>query len=158
MNYRIEKKEAFRIVGVKKHMEWNVEENFAQAPQLWAEVFENGKFETICNLSNQEPYGVLGISTSMNKNFDYYIACSTNKPKPENMYEYEVPATTWAIFECVGPMPNAIQEIQKRITTEWLPTSGYEYGDSPDIEVYPEGDAKSPDYKAEVWLPIVKKQ
>jgi AraC family transcriptional regulator len=32
-------------------------------------------------------------------------------------------------------VPTAIQELQKRIITEWLPTTGYEYADAPDIEV-----------------------
>ena len=158
MNYRIEKKEAFRIVGAKKHFDLNVEENFIQVPQFWGEVLESGMIGKIGQLSNKEPYGVLGVSTCMNgKDFDYYIASSTDKPLQENMNEYQVPATTWAIFECIGPMPNAIQELQKRIITEWLPTSGYEYADAPDIEVYPEGDTSSQNYKCEVWLPITKK-
>lgn len=157
MNYRIEKKDAFRMVGAKEHMNVNVEESFGRVPQFWGETFQNGKFEIICQLSNQEPSGVLGVSTCMNgKDFDYYIASATDKPVPENMYEYEVPAATWAIFECIGPMPNAIQDLQKRIITEWLPTSGYEYADAPDIEVYPAGDTTSPTYKTEVWLPINK--
>jgi AraC family transcriptional regulator len=54
-------------------------------------------------------------------------------------------------------MPNAIQQLQTRILTEWLPTSGYEYADAPDIEVYTEGDTSAPDYAAQVWLPVVKK-
>ena len=158
MNYRIEKKEAFRIVGAKKHFELNIEENFKEVPQFWGEVFQNGMFFEISKLSNQEPLGVLGVSTCMNgKDFDYYIASATDKSIPQNMYEYMVPATTWAIFECIGPMPNAIQELQKRIITEWLPTSGYEYADAPDIEVYPVGNINSPEYKCEVWLPITKK-
>ena len=158
MNYRIERKDAFRIVGAKEHMELNVEENLARVPLFWAETYQNGMFMDVCKLSNKEPYGVLGICTCMNgKDFDYYIACATDKSIPEKMFEYQVPASTWAIFECVGPMPTAIQELQKRIVSEWLPTSGYEYADAPDIEVYPEGDTTSPDYKCEVWLPIVKK-
>ncbi|NLD48579.1 MAG: AraC family transcriptional regulator [Clostridiaceae bacterium] len=158
MNYRIEKKEAFRIVGAKKHFELNVEENSVQVPKFWGEVIQNGRIGQIGQLSNKEPNGVIGVCTCMNgKDFDYYIAAATDKPLPENMHEYVVPATTWAIFECIGPMPSAIQELQKRIITEWLPTSGYEYADAPDIEVYPEGDTSSPDYKCEVWLPIVKK-
>jgi AraC family transcriptional regulator len=158
MNYRIEKKEAFRIVGAKEHMLLNVEENFARVPQFWAETFQNGSFETICGLADKEPYGVLGVSTCMNgKDFDYYIACATDKQIPANMHEYEVPAATWAIFECIGPMPAAIQDLQKRIVTEWLPSSGYEYADAPDIELYPQGDVTAPDYKTEVWLPVIKK-
>jgi AraC family transcriptional regulator len=105
MNYRIEKKEAFRVVGAKKHFELDVEENFKQVPQFWGEVFQNGMFFEICKLSNREPLGVLGVSTCMNgKDFDYYIASATDKPVPENMHEYLVPETTWAIFESIGPM------------------------------------------------------
>ncbi|WP_338056064.1 GyrI-like domain-containing protein [Thermanaerosceptrum fracticalcis] len=44
------------------------------------------------------------------------------------------------------------------MVTEWLPTSGYEYADAPDIEVYTDGDQQSPTYRSEVWLPIVKKK
>jgi len=73
------------------------------------------------------------------------------------MVEYNVPKCTWAVFECVGAMPNAIQELQKRIITEWLPTSGYEYANAPDIEVYSEGDQQADNYRCEVWLPITKK-
>jgi AraC family transcriptional regulator len=158
MNYRIEKKEAFRVVGAKKHFELDIEENFKNVPQFWGEVFQNGMFFEICKLSNREPLGVLGLSTCMNgKDFDYYIASATDKPVPENMHEYKVPEATWAIFESIGPMPDAVQDLQRRIITEWLPTSGYEYADAPDIEVYPEGDTGSPDYRCEVWLPITKK-
>lgn len=74
------------------------------------------------------------------------------------MAEYEIPAGTWAIFDCVGPMPHSVQDLQRRIVTEWLPASGYEYADAPDIEVYPEGDQFSKDYSCQVWLPIVKKE
>lgn len=53
-------------------------------------------------------------------------------------------------------MPFAIQEIQKRAITEWLPTSGYEYADAPDIEVYLNQDPNNS--KFEVWILIRKKQ
>lgn len=158
MNYVIEKKDAFRIVGVKEHMALNVDENMSRVPVLWAETFQNGSFEKICSLAYGEPSGILGVSTCMNgKDLDYYIASVTNQPVPENMHEYIIPATTWAIFECIGPMPTAIQEMQKRIVSEWLPTSGFEYADAPDIELYPAGDVTSPSYRSEIWLPVTKK-
>jgi len=158
MDYRIEEKDAFRIVGVREHMELDIEANFARTPQFWAETFENGMFEVVCALGNKEPQSILGVSTCMNgKDFDYYIASATDKPTPDGTHAYTVPAGTWAVFPCTGPMPDAIQALQKRIVTEWLPVSGYEYANAPDIEVYPAGDTASPDYKCEVWLPIVKK-
>lgn len=158
MNYRIEKKDAFRMVGVKEHYPTQVEESFMKVPQFWTRTTQSGTVQKILALLNQPPFGLLGVSTCMNgKDFDYYIAVSTDKPVPEGMEAYEVPACTWAIFECVGAMPAAIQELQKRVISEWLPASGYEYADAPDIEVYFEGDQQSPDYRCEVWLPITKK-
>ncbi len=159
MNYRIEKKEAFRIVGVKKRYELNIEENFSEVPMFWQKTSENGIIPEICSLICKEPFGLLGVSSCMNgKNFDYYIAVATDKDTPKGMYEYTVPQSTWAIFESVGPLPDALQNLQGRIITEWLPTSGYEYANAPDIEVYFGGNQQSENYKCEIWLPIIKKE
>ncbi len=159
MNYKIETKDAFRIVGVKKHFPMDVEENFAEVPRFWQETAWAGAIPKLCDLLNRPPFGIMGVSTCMNgKDFDYYIAVTSDKPVPDGMTEYEIPACTWAIFECVGPMPTAIQQLQTRIVSEWLPVSGYEYAAAPDIEVYPEGDQAAFDYKCEVWFPVVKKK
>lgn len=158
MNYRIEKREAFRIVGVKAHYELNAEENFAQIPAFWARTVQSGAFAQILGLLNQEPRGILGVCSGMNgRDFDYYIAAPSDKTVPEGLEEYTVPACTWAVFTCVGPMPSAIQDLQKRIVGEWLPGSGYEYANAPDIEVYFEGNQQAEDYRCEVWMPVEKK-
>lgn len=157
MNYRIEHKDAFRIVGVMRHFCTTIEGSFEQVPMFWGEVSSNGDIEKVIETGNAEPCGVLGVCTCMDgRDFDYYIACASNKPVPEGMDEYVVPACDWAVFECIGPMPNAMQQLQTRIITEWLPVSGYEYADAPDIEVYTQGDMQSPDYRSEVWLPVKK--
>ncbi len=157
MNYRIEHKDAFRIVGVMRHFCTTIEGSFEQVPMFWGEVSSNGVIEKVIETGNAEPCGVLGVCTCMDgKDFDYYIACASNKPVPEGMSDYVVPACDWAVFECIGPMPNAMQQLQTRIITEWLPVSGYEYADAPDIEVYTQGDMQSSDYRSEVWLPVKK--
>ncbi|MHC1696198.1 MAG: effector binding domain-containing protein [Eubacteriales bacterium] len=158
MNYKIEKKDPIRIVGVKMHLDSDVEVNFSQVPLFWQRTTQSGAIPQILSLLDSPPFGLLGVSTCMEgSDMDYYIAVPTSKDVPDGMEEYVIPSETWAVFECVGAMPNAIQELQKRIITEWLPSSGYEYANAPDIEVYFEGDQYSPDYKCEVWLPIVKK-
>lgn len=158
MNYRIEEKDAFRIIGVKERYQLNVDENFANIPLFWQRTTQSGIVEKMLPIMNTEIQGVLGVSTCWKgkEYFDYYIAVASTDDVPEGMEEYEVTAATWAIFECVGAMPHAIQQLQKRIVTEWLPTSGYEYANAPDIEVYFEGNQESENYKCEVWLPIVK--
>ena len=49
-----------------------------------------------------------------------------------------------------------MQELERRIITEWLPASGYEYGNAPDIEVYLNADPRNAKY--EVWIPVVKQE
>lgn len=158
MNYRIEKKEAFRIVGVRESMRVNLEENFVKVPRLWLQAAQDGSIMKLAQMMNRPPFGILGVSTCMDgAEMDYYIGASTDMPVPEGMEETVIPGGTWAVFECTGPLPNAMQDMQKRIITEWLPASGYEYADAPDIEVYSDGDQQASDYRTEIWLPITKK-
>ena len=46
----------------------------------------------------------------------------------------------------------SVQELERRIFTEWLPASGYEYGDAPDLEVYLNPDPD--DTVFEIWVPV----
>ncbi|MGJ4850207.1 GyrI-like domain-containing protein [Bacillota bacterium Meth-B3] len=158
MNYRIEQKEAFRIVGVKAHYTLSVEQNFTEVPAFWQQTAQSGSIGRILALANREPKALLGVTSSMTgPAFDYYIAAASDADAPEGMEAFTVPACTWAIFPCVGAMPHAIQALQKRVIGEWLPASGYEYADAPDIELCFEGDQQAEDYRCEVWLPVTKK-
>ncbi len=156
MNYRIETKQAFRIVGVSQPMPSQMEEAFAAVPQMWQKVGADGSIPKLLGLMNSQPMGILGVSVCMeDENWRYFIAVASESPAPEGMQEYTIPACTWAIFPGEGPMPHAIQEMSKRIMTEWLPTSGYEYANAPDIEVYLNEDTQNSRF--EIWLPVVKK-
>ncbi|MCE5188473.1 MAG: AraC family transcriptional regulator [Eubacteriales bacterium] len=159
MNYRIETKESFRIVGVKLRANWSPEkqEGFGEVPKFWAKHAQLGTIPQLCQIMDPKTPGIFGVSTGDWQHagqFDYYIAVASGQPVPEGMTAYEVPACTWAIFECRGAMPAAIQSLQQRIVTEWLPGSGYQYANAPDIELYSEGDQSSPDYTCWVWLPV----
>lgn len=154
MNYRIESKEAFRIVGVSVPLQKDIEKNFAVIPSKWEEISVNGTLQKLLGMMDTPPMGVLGVSTCNDTEpWKYYIAVSTSKEKG-HLEEYTVPAATWAIFPGTGTN-QSIQELERRVVTEWLPTSGYEYGDAPDIEVYLNPDPQNAQY--EVWIPVVKK-
>lgn len=154
MNYRIEHKDAFRIVGVSVPLEKEIEKNFAVIPSKWQEIAENGTLQKLVGMMDTAPMGVLGVSTCGDEGpWRYYIAVSSTQ-QGVGLEEYVVPASTWAIF--YGSGTNAsIQELERRIVMEWLPTSGYEYGNAPDIEVYLNPDPQNAQY--EVWIPVVKK-
>ena len=154
MNYRIETKEAFRIVGVSVPLYKEIEKNFAIIPPKWQEISQNGTLQRLIGMMDPPPMGVLGVSTCNDtEQWRYYIAVSTSQAQGD-LEEYTVPAATWAIFPGQGTN-QSIQELEQRIVTEWLPTSGYEYGNAPDVEVYLNPDPQNAQY--EVWIPVVKK-
>ncbi|NMS89343.1 AraC family transcriptional regulator [Clostridioides difficile] len=155
MNYRIEKKEAFRIVGVSQPLHTELEKNFEIVPQMWQKVALDGTLQKLIPMMDSQPQGVLGISICNDlEEWKYFISVSSTKSIDDTLDEYTIPAFTWAIFSGEGQCPKAIQELEKRIVTEWLPTSGYEYDNGPDIELYLNPDPQNA--KFEVWIPVVK--
>lgn len=154
MNYRIETKDAFRIVGVSVPLEKDIEKNFAVIPRKWQETAVNGTLQKLTGLMDTQPMGVLGVSTCNDTEpWRYYIAVASSQTD-RDLEEYTVPAATWAIFPGTGTN-QSIQDLERRIVTEWLPTSGYEYGSAPDVEVYLNPDPQNAQY--EVWIPVVRK-
>jgi len=157
LNYRIEKKEAFRILGKSYTLSKDMEENLQIVPQRWQKATMNGTIDKIVSMMAGEPSGVLGVSVACNDQEDwkYFIAVASDKPVCDPFEEYFVPASAWAIFADEGPVPQSFLDLEKRIITEWLPTSGYEFGNAPHIEVYLTPDPNNA--KFEVWIPVVKK-
>lgn len=154
MNYRIETKDAFRIIGVSQPLHRELEKNFAVVPTMWQTAATDGTVQKLAALMDAEPMGLLGVSAcGEEEDWKYFIAVSSTKPAGE-FEEYTVPAATWAVFAGEGTNLS-IQDLEQRIVTEWLPTSGYEYGNAPDIEVYLSPDPQNA--KFEVWIPVVKR-
>lgn len=50
MNYKIEKKDAFKIIGVKEHFDMNVEESFTKVPLFWQKTAQAGVIPKLCAL------------------------------------------------------------------------------------------------------------
>lgn len=153
MEYQIIKREAFRIVGLRTSIPQEIDDSFSQVPQFWAE--NAASIPAVCALIDGTVPGLLGVSTCHEGRFDhYYIAAATQAPAPEGMWETEIPACTWAVFSGSGTAPASIQELQKRIVTEWLPGSGYEWAQAPDMEVYLNQPGE--ESRFQVWIPVTK--
>jgi AraC family transcriptional regulator len=164
MDYRIEKKDQFRVIGVKKMFPNDTEQSFKLLPEFWAQCHKDGTVKKLCsyyekgNVFGDSLLGVCFAAKAGEKDFPYAIgAANNNRAAEEGLAEEIIPAHTWVVFTCTGAMPEAIQKLWRRIYTEFFPTSEYQpYGDL-DIEVYPDGDMNSPDYKSEIWIPVNKK-
>lgn len=153
MNYRIERKDAFIVAGIKQRFS-TVEGLGENIGKMWGET----PAETIGQISGLGN-GLVAVYSGMyeDNTTDYYIAAITEKNCPKTMCKLEIPALTWAIFEITGPMPTAMAEIWGRIFSEWFPTSGYEHAEAPEVEWYSNGDMSASDYKSEIWIPVIKK-
>lgn len=152
IDYSIVKKDAFEVVVTSRKF---ASENCGnEIPLYWKECRNLGLLSKVCG-----EFGIRIFSENNVKEFEYCIGCQT-KYANEITALYKIitiPSYTWAIFKCVGSMPEAIQQMWYRIYTEWLPQAKYEFLNTCDIECYTEGDINSPEYYSEIWIPVKKK-
>lgn len=164
MNYKIEDKMGFTVIGRRIRVTSNSQDD-SFIPNFWSECNQKGVTQKISEFAKgigekQTGMNLLGICADIGlpNEFEYWIGVEADGDTVSLEFEkIAIPATTWAIFEVIGPIPSAIQNMWKRIFTEFFPESGYERTNLPDLELYPPGDSSSPDYRTEIWVPILKK-
>ncbi|MFD4928999.1 effector binding domain-containing protein [Peribacillus butanolivorans] len=159
MKYNIIERDSFQLIGIKREFSLVNGENLIGIPKLWDKVNSDGTDDQLGKLNNGQIKGLLGVCVDKrilekNETMDYWIATEYNGQVPEGYSSLTIPASKWVIFEVHGPMPDAIQEVWKRIFSEWFPTSGYEHAGTPEMEVYTDDDASNPDYYSEIWIPV----
>ena len=158
MDYKIVKKEAFTVIANAKIFPYEGAKE--RVPQFWQEHFQSVKGAAVCGL-----YGI-NIDLEMGQeNFEYLIADPYNPQKevPEGFVTRTIPAFDWAVFPCKGPMPTALQDVNTKIYTEWLPAlKQYEFAAGYCVEYYDdptkyEKGTQDENYYCEIWIPVKKK-
>jgi AraC family transcriptional regulator len=164
MNYRLVEKEAFRIAGIMKRVPIIFNGVNPEISSMWQSLNEE-KINELKGLSDVEPMGLLSASTNFSENrmeekggLDHYIGVATTKKSPDCYAKLEVAASTWAVFEVVGPFPDTLQNVWGRIYSEWFPTSGYEVAEGPEILWNEHKDTTSPTFRSEIWIPVKEKR
>ncbi|TFH58511.1 AraC family transcriptional regulator [Peribacillus frigoritolerans] len=163
MNYRVEEKEAFRIIGIKKRVPIIFNGVNPEIASMWKSLDEK-TINELKNLSNVEPLGLLSASANFSEGrleekgeLDHYIGAATTRECPDNLTQLNVDASTWAVFEVVGPFPETLQNVWGRIYSEWFPSSNYEQREGPEILWNENKDITSPTFRSEIWIPVMKK-
>jgi len=181
MEFRIEKHDAIRVVGVSTPLDKDVEKAYEEGAALWAKVlfedieedlngYSNGKICRELNAAGNVKYpdgslpkynGFFGIETEHNNDGEYMIAVASPMPENDSLKEYIIPAHTWAIFsgkhffEDEDSADSFIQ-YEERIYSEWLPSSGYEIADSISVQfLLATTDLENAPF--EIWLPVKKR-
>ena len=158
MDYRITKKESFTVLASAK--EFKYENAKQEIPAFWNEHYTSG--------NGRHVGGMFGINIDPqmgHETFEYLIADVYYPAKdiPQGFVTRTIPAFTWAVFPCKGPMPDSLQDVNVKIFSEWLPAlKDYEFAAGYCVEMY-ENPEKYPkgvqdeNYYAEIWIPVKKK-
>lgn len=159
MNYRIVKREAFRIVGMMKRVTLQYNGVNSEIAAMWREL-GMARIQQLKTLSNVEPVGLVQASLNFSEgrqdggSLDQWIGAATDAPCPPGFEELAVPALTWAVFESVGPFPETLQETWGRIYAEWFPSSSYEQVAGPELLWNESNEMNSPTFRSEIWIPV----
>jgi AraC family transcriptional regulator len=150
LEYRIVEKAQFTVMG--KSRRFNTETSYDKIPEFWKEHMESGENKIVC--------GMYGICMDIDeKNFDYFIADNYNPANeiPEGCETKVIPAGTWAVFPCRGPLPKALQDVNTKIWSEWLPScKTYKLAGNYNIEMYTPPCENPDDNYNEIWIPVEK--
>ena len=162
MDCKIVKKDSFKVLErVETHTIVD-SENKNTIPDFWTRAHSDGTVKTLLENTSDKAY-IFGIcygnASTDSKTFDYSIAavCKDNCTAPKGFRVNEIPARTWAVFEVIGEMPRAIQDMFHSIYTEFFPSSEYQPTYEMDIEAYTAGAMDSPDYRSEIWVAVEKR-
>jgi AraC family transcriptional regulator len=169
MNYKIEQKEAFTVFGVEGIFNTENGDNLKTIPKFWYDEFHKGTLDKIIKATGEDWNNRYGIGP-VNSICDYrrtggstfpYMLCALKTPKSvtDGYTEVNVPAATWAIFtteeHTKEETSGVIQNLVKRVYTEWLPTASYEKIDGYEFEMY--YNKENGKCYCETWIRVTRK-
>lgn len=153
MDIKIEKKQAFKVAGYNEQ-----DINSSLCPNVWDKLYGKYSHEELAGLGKGESVGVCHDVESPDR-INYmagYITTDIEKAKDMGLEVLEVDEAEYAVVELTGKVPECIHAGWKYLMEVFFPEHGYIHSGKPDVEYYFKGDMHSPDYKMELWVPVVK--
>lgn len=166
MDYRIETKPAFKVIGYELKTKSNGE-NLKEIPAFWQTYIQNGWSRTIPNRVHAESPVELGICHGFDMEagtFLYLIGMEATdfENVPEGLACREFGEAEYAVFTTPKvpeeQFSNSIQSTWQAIFGEWFPHSGYEHAGKPEFELY---DARSGPgnelWQMDIYVPVKRR-
>ena len=156
MNYRMIQREEFQVFGLSATISTNQEKAFRQVPEFFRKCDEEHVPDEINALLGRfhDNHTLSAIYHQTEDSYQYMLCQFLPKGLsiPDKFTVLTVPQSTWAIFD----VPDCeMQEMWKRIWSEWFPTSGYEAVNGVSFEMY-YGLASHGNVFGEIWIPVQK--
>ena len=164
MDITYENKPAMTFIGFRTRILH--EEGFVKCPEFWEREFTAKYARLWQSMQPETPvekallkYGVgaFAVCEDGEKDFEYWIAgLYTGGEVPEGLELCSFPSRRWAVFTATGPVPEALQALNRRVFNEWLPDEGKRLGADcrVTVEFYSLGDLRSSEYESGIWMPI----
>lgn len=171
MDYKITPMFPFKVIGFQKV--FDNETAYTEIPKFWDEICEKFAYNVYAGNAPANPYEQALVDNCIGEygvciddigggKFRYLVAGKyTGGDVPEGMVVYEFPRSDWAVFNCIGPIPDALQSVNTRIFKEWLPGNpAYELCGNASVEWYDcvNGEKTDPDYHSAIWVPVKRKE
>lgn len=151
MEYKIVEKAAFTVIGIAAEVP--ADQTYEMIPELWTKHLQSDAAKSV--------HGMFGICSETEKHTEEYLIADLYFPQreiPACCIIRTIPAGTWAVFPCRGPLVETIQRIGKQIWSDWIPNCReYRLAANMTVEAYIEPPHENPqdDYN-EIWIPVQK--
>ena len=170
MNYKITTMFPFKVIGFQKVFDNDTA--YQEIPKFWDEICEKYAANAYAGNAPANPYEKAIVENCIGEygvciddigegKFRYLVAGKyAGGEVPEGMVVYEFPMGDWAVFDCIGPIPEALQSLNTQIFNEWLPGNpDYELCGNASAEWYDcvNGEMTDKDYHSAIWIPVKKK-
>ncbi len=166
MEFQLEKRQSMQMIGLGRIFSYDT--SYQDIPKFWCDFCsryctqdtpaspeEQAIRQTIAECIVGE-FGICVEDIDDGEHFHYYIAGAyQGGAVPEGMSVFEIPASEWAKFNCIGRIPQSLQTVNTRIFSEWLPgNQEFEMSMPMNIEWYSNGNTESDDYVSAIWIPV----
>lgn len=157
-SWRIEQKPELRLIGKTIKISCKDNQHAVKIPEFWNECQRNGMFARLISMDAGIPGGLFGLFGAFDESsyeIEYSIMAISEDEVPEGFYELRIPEAVWAVFDCKGAVPGAIQQGWKYLNEEWLIKYPFGHAPYPEMEWYSDGNSFHEDYLSQIWIPII---
>jgi len=168
MDYKIVEKESFKVYGIEEVFTAENGENLKAIPVFWKEVLQDGRYERLASSGGRKDSNglcpvnaVCDYRNTGGSTFPYMLFVFENEnSKKEGYTTIDIPSATWAVFKSkehtIEETSSVMQDLIKRVYTDWIPTANYEKIAGYELEMYYE-KPESGKFYCETWIRVAPK-
>lgn len=161
VSWRLVHRDSFRLIGKSLSISRDNGSPQSQTMRFWSDCQKNGVFSMLISMDTGTPKGLFGLFRCEKEQpieAEYSILVEADGAIPDGFCEVRIPKATWAVFDCKGPVPQAIQRGWKYLSEEWLVNYPFPHAQVPELEWYSDGNAYAEDYLSQIWIPVIDKE